>query len=160
MSITLGQATLADTDELVQLRLAYLEADFGELTADQKEQLPLEIRPYLARHMGSDLLVFVARGDKSEGAPIVSCAWLLLVEKPPSPRFPHGKTGVLFNVYTAPSSRRQGIASRVMRELIEQARELKLDVLELHATDEGYPLYLSLGFVDDSSTHDPMRMML
>jgi hypothetical protein len=47
-----------------------------------------------------------------------------------------------------------------MRTLLDDARSLGLDVVELHATDDGYPLYQSLGFADDSNTHKPMRMML
>lgn len=155
MTLTIEQATVADIPELIELRLAYLTDDFGELSAEERASLPEEIRPYLAWHMSRDLRVVVARGER-----IASCAWLLLVDKPPSPRFPHGKTGVLFNVYTRPEARRQGLASRVMQVLLDEARSLQLDVVELHATDDGYPLYQSLGFADDSSTHKPMRLML
>ncbi len=153
----LEQATLADLDQLVRLRLAYLTDDFGELSPEQIVQIREELPAYFTHHLQQDLLAFVARDD--EGC-IVSCAWLLLVLKPPSPRFPRGRTGVLFNVYTQPQSRRQGLARRVMGELIQEAYRRQLDVLELHATEDGYPLYRSLGFADDSTTHKAMRMML
>lgn len=120
-------------------------------------QLHEELPGYLKHHLQNDLIAFVAR---EEEGPIVSCAWLLLVSKPPSPRFPHGRTGVLFNVYTAPTHRRRGIARSVMGTLIEDAYRRQLDVLELHATEDGYPLYRVLGFSDDSTTHKAMRMML
>lgn len=155
MSVTLGTADLRDLDELVALRLAYLTDDFGELSLAQQESLALELPPYLRTHVNRDLTIHVARDER-----IVSCAWLLRVEKPPSPRFPHGRTGILFNVYTLPSRRHQGLASAVMRQLLDEARSLELDVVELNATDDGYPLYCSLGFADDSSTHKPMRMVL
>lgn len=155
MPVTYDQATMDDVNELIALRLAYLTDDLGELSAEHIAMLPGELVPYFKKHLGKDLLAFVAR-DKD----IVSCGWLLLVEKPPSPRFPHGRTGVLFNVYTKPERRHQGLASGVMRELMEYARTIELDVLELHATDDGYPLYLSLGFEDDSAPHKPMRFVL
>jgi ribosomal protein S18 acetylase RimI-like enzyme len=63
-------------------------------------------------------------------------------------------------VYTVPEHRRRGLARQVMLRLLDAARALKLDVVELHATEDGYPLYRSLGFEDDSSTHVAMRMML
>lgn len=155
MPVQYEQATLNDIDELIGLRIAYLTDDIGELSPEQLEMLPGELVRYFKQHLGKDLLAFVAR-DKD----IVSCGWLLLVEKPPSPRFPHGHTGILFNVYTKPERRHQGLASGVMRELIDYAREIDLDVLELHATDDGYPLYLKLGFEDDSAPHKPMRFVL
>ena len=150
------QATLADLDELVQLRLAYLAEDFGNLTDEQVMQVRTELPAYFQHHLQNDLLAFVARDEDM----IVSTAWLLLVPKPPSPRFPRGRTGVLFNVYTDSAHRRRGLARRVMGALIEEAYRRQLDVLELHATEDGYPLYRVLGFTDDSSTHKAMRMML
>lgn len=157
MSAYINQATNDDSQQLVRLRLAYLTDDFGHLDEDQLVQLREELPDYFQRHLGHDLLAFVARDDRGV---IISCAWLLLVEKPPSPRFPNGRTGVLFNVYTDPAWRRQGLARATMGALIEEAYRRRLDVLELHATEDGYPLYRSLGFADDSTTHVAMRMML
>jgi GNAT superfamily N-acetyltransferase len=157
MALTIGQATVADISALEQLRMDYLKEDFGELTDEQKQMLLAEIDPYLRWHLGTGLMVFVARDDE---AGIVSCAWLLLIEKPPSPRFPHGRTGTLFNVYTAPEFRRRGLASKVMDALIEDARIRHLDLLELNATEDGYPLYRSLGFRNAHEKHRAMRMWL
>ena len=157
MAISIGQATVADIGELGRLRLEYLSEDFGELTSEQEEKLVHEIAPYLRWHLGTGLMVFVARDDE---AGIVSCAWLLLIEKPPSPRFLHGRTGTLFNVYTHPDWRRRGLASRVMEALIEDARLRHLDLLELNATEDGYPLYRTLGFRNAHEKHRAMRLWL
>ena len=157
MTYEYGRARLADTSELVRLREGYLTADLGELRPDQCASIERELPPYLERHLDRDLFAFVARDDQDG---IVCCAWLLLVEKPPSPRFPRGRTGTLFNVYTEPAHRRRGLARQVMTILLDASREMGLDVIELHATDDGYPLYRSLGFEDDSSTHVAMRLML
>ena len=158
MAYVFGQASLSDVAELVRLRIGYLTADFGALDPQQEADLWRELPAYFELHLDFDLLAFVARDDQS--GEIVCCAWLLLVTKPPSPRFPHGQTGTLFNVYTVPEHRRRGLARQVMQRLIKAARDLNLDVLELHATEDGYPLYRGLGFEDDSSTHVAMRMML
>ncbi|MDO5118726.1 MAG: GNAT family N-acetyltransferase [Coriobacteriales bacterium] len=158
MGYRIETATVADIPELLELRLGYLTADVGKLSKEQRKELEFEVPNYLRYHLGRTLHVFVAREDETNV--IASCAWLLLVEKPPSPRFPHGHTGVLFNVFTLPEHRRQGLARRVMNRLIDDARARALDVLELHATDDGYPLYRLLGFEDDRYTHVPMRLML
>ena len=157
MALSIGQASVADIRALEQLRMDYLKEDFGELTDEQQEMLLAEIDPYLRWHLGTGLMVFVARDDE---VGIVSCAWLLLIEKPPSPRFPHGRTGTLFNVYTVPEFRRRGLASKVMDALIEDARLRHLDLLELNATEDGYPLYRSLGFRNAHERHRAMRMWL
>ncbi len=157
MTIRYEQAGLPDIPQLIELRLAYLTDDFGELSAESRAALPAEINQYLIQHLGKDLLAFTARNESGR---IVACAWLLLVNKPPSPRFPRGRTGILFNVFTAHDHRRQGLARNVMYQLLDEARTIDLDVIELHATDDGYPLYLSLGFADDSSTHKAMRLVL
>ena len=157
MALSIGQASVADIRALEQLRMDYLKEDFGELTDEQQEMLLAEIDPYLRWHLGTGLMVFVARDDE---AGIVSCAWLLLIEKPPSPRFPHGRTGTLFNVYTVPEFRRRGLASKVMDALIEDARLRHLDLLELNATEDGYPLYRSLDFRNAHERHRAMRMWL
>lgn len=158
MAYTFGRASLSDIAELVRLRIGYLTDDFGALNPQQEEELWQELPAYFELHLDYDLLAFVARDEDS--GKIVCCAWLLLVTKPPSPRFPHGQTGTLFNVYTMPEHRRRGLARQVMWYLIDTARELNLDVLELHATEDGYPLYIELGFADDSTLHKPMRLML
>lgn len=155
MGTAFGPATINDIEELIDLRLAYLADDFGELSDVQRTQIASTLPAYLRTHLGTDLSIHVARDGH-----IISCAWLLQVQKPPSPRFPHGRTGILFNVFTVEERRHQGLASAVMHRLLDEARMLELDVVELNATEDGYPLYCSLGFVDDSSTHRPMRMEL
>lgn len=157
MALNIGQATVADIGSLVRLRLDYLTEDFGELSGEQLDALPQHIGPYLRWHLGTNLLVFVARDDE---AGIVSCAWLLLIEKPPSPRFMHGRTGTLFNVYTDKAWRRRGLASQVLQALIADARARKLDLLELNASEDGYPLYRSLGFCNAHERHRAMRLWL
>ena len=98
---SIERATTADFAELVELRLAYLDADFGELPAEQKAQIVPEVERYLPEHLDRDLHIFLAR----EEGKIACCVWLLTVEKPPSPRFPHGRTGILFNFRKSPLSR-------------------------------------------------------
>ena len=44
-----------------------------------------------------------------------------------------------------------------MEALLADACELGLSVVELQATDDGYPLYLSVGFLDDESKYHRMK---
>ena len=147
------KAGMADVNELVELRLAYLREDNGCLDNDVEDAIQKGLPDYYRAHLGKDLTVFVARTN----AEIVSCAFLLVVKKPMSPSFINGNTGIVLNVYTRPSHRNMGYAKQVMQALLDDARRLELCVLELKATDAGYPLYVSVGFCDDTSKYHPMR---
>ena len=59
---------------------------------------------------------------------------------------PTGRCAFLMNVYTAPEYRRQGVAARVVRACIEDARARGAGSLLLESTQMGEPLYRSLGF--------------
>ena len=147
------RANAADTEELVELRVAYLTEDNGTLDEDDEVAIRAGLPGYFSAHLGQDLHAYVAR----EGGRIASCAVLIVVEKPMSPAFLSGRTGIVLNVYTRPECRRKGYAGQVMEALLADARELDLSVVELQATDDGYPLYLSVGFSDDKSKYHRMK---
>lgn len=147
------RASVADTDELVELRVAYLTEDNGALDEGDEAAIRAGLPGYYEAHLSRDLHAYVVR----DGGRIVSCAFLIVVEKPMSPAFMSGRTGIVLNVYTRPDCRRRGYARRVMEALLTDARELGLSVVELQATDDGYPLYLSVGFADDTSKYHRMK---
>lgn len=149
------RATISDIDALVELRLAYLTEDNGDLGADVTNAIERDLPGYYERRLGRDLFVYAIR--EREGGRIVSCAFLLVVEKPMSPAFLSGKTGTVLNVYTRPDQRRRGHARRLMEALLQDARAMDLAVVELKATEDGYPLYLSVGFEDDRSKYHNMK---
>ncbi|MBR3314874.1 MAG: GNAT family N-acetyltransferase [Atopobiaceae bacterium] len=147
------RATTDDIPELVELRLAYLTEDSGPLDRDMADAIARDLPGYYRERLGRDLLVYVVR----EGGTIASCAFLLVVRKPMSPAFPTGRTGTVLNVYTRPASRRRGMARALMEAMLGDAREMGLSVVELKATDDGHPLYLKVGFVDDASKYHNMK---
>ena len=108
---------------------------------------------YFEKHLGRDLEVYVIR----DGQAIVSCAFLLTVEKPMSPAFPNGCTGAVLNVYTLPAFRRRGYAKMIMAALTGGAKRMGLSVVELKATEAGYPLYRATGFSDSPSKYRLMK---
>ena len=103
--------------------------------------------------MDKDLFVYVIRENQA----IVACAFLLTIEKPMSPSFKNGKTGIVLNVYTCQSYRRRGYAKKIMEILLEEAKRMELSVVELKSTEDGYSLYRSIGFTDDGSRYRMMK---
>ena len=142
-----------DIETLTALRLAFLREDFGTLDPQVESAIVQALPGYLREHLNRDLFCFVAR----EGQTIAATAMLLVTVKPPSPAFINGRTGTVLNVYTRPEYRRRGLARRVMERLREYARAADLSVVNLKATDAGYPLYLSVGFTDEMSKYHPMQ---
>ena len=142
-----------DINELVELRLAYLQEDNGTLEEETVRKIRQSLPDYYRTTLNKDLFVYLIR----ENEEIVSCAFLLIVTKPMSPAFINGKTGTILNVYTRPSARRKGYARKIMNALIEDAERMELSRMELKATEDGYPLYKTVGFQDDHAKYHDMK---
>ena len=141
---------------LVELRLAYLQEDLGEIPGDDLQSLREALPRYFREHLNQDLFVYIAREEEE----IFACAFLLVVEKPMSPMFITGKTGTVLNVYTRPEYRKKGYAKQLMNALLEDAKGNGLSVVELKATEDGYHLYKAVGFEDVVSKYHNMRYIV
>lgn len=157
-TLSYGLATADDVKQLVDLRLAYLADDFGELPDDVTVGVRAQLPGYFTRHLNQDLLVYVARETITNE--IVSCVWLLVVEKPASLAFPNGLTGQLLNVYTMPFYRRRGIAAKLVELMLQGARDRGLHRVDLKATEMGKPLYAQAGFLEVTGGHAAMELVL
>ena len=142
MDIRYRFAGKADAPTLLQLRMAYLYDDHGELSAAEEVQIRAQLEDYFPRTTADTLRAVLA----FDGDAPIACACLVITEKPANPAFPTGKTGTILSVYTAPDYRRRGIATRMMEMLIEEGKKLNLSFVELSATASGKPLYERLGF--------------
>ncbi|MBQ6510157.1 MAG: GNAT family N-acetyltransferase [Flexilinea sp.] len=151
--MTAEYAGISDIDDLVKMRLSFLREDRGFLEDAEAEAIQKSLPGYFRTHLDRDLFVYVVRESQS----IVSCAFLLIVEKPMSPAFINGRTGIVLNVYTCPPFRQKGFAGKIIRKLLDDAKEKELSVVELKSTDAGYPLYRAAGFRDDDSKYHPMK---
>jgi GNAT superfamily N-acetyltransferase len=65
---------------------------------------------------------------------------------PPGPFSPTPTRPEILNVYVEPAYRRQGIARQLMEVMIDWCRARGFGSVFLHASDEGRPLYASMGF--------------
>jgi GNAT superfamily N-acetyltransferase len=87
---------------------------------------------------------------------VVASVLMLLKETVPTPVSPLAVRGYLFNVYTDPSHRRRGLAARLTDAALDLARELGIEIMELHASLEAEGLYQRMGFVPTSE----MRLVM
>lgn len=150
------KATIQDISALTNLRIAYLQEDLGTITDIDLELIKTSLPLYYKKHLNKDLIVYVARNKVD----IVSCAFLLIVEKPMSPSFITGKTGTVLNVYTKPEYRHRGYAKELMTMMLEDAAAQAVSIIELKSTEDGYTLYKSVGFEDVRAKYHNMKIVL
>ena len=150
------KATVQDISTLTELRIAYLQEDLGQITDADLELMNSSLPSYYEKHLNKDLIVYVARDEMD----IVSCAFLLVVEKPMSPSFITGKTGTVLNVYTKPGYRKKGYAKNLLTMMLEDAKAEGVSIIELKATEDGYSLYKSVGFEDVVARYHNMKIVL
>lgn len=77
---------------------------------------------------------------------VIGCASISYIRVMPTFSHPTGKRAHLMNVYTRKDYRRRGISRRMVEMLIAEAREKGATEISLDATEQGRPLYESLGF--------------
>ena len=131
-----------DIELLIKLRLDYLNDDRGELSEQDKSAVAAQLKEYYPKHLGTDFIAYIAETDGN----IIATAFLAIKEVPANPAFITGKTGTVLNVFTYPEYRRKGIATELLKRLIEEAKAQNLSYIELSATESGKPLYEKLGF--------------
>jgi len=131
MFLVMGSATPAVADQLTSETLAYL-----------REAVPR------GEYVGWLASLASHSGDTVAGAGVQIRRVLPFPRRRPDGRVDvaHGRQGIVLNVYTEPAFRRQGLARRLMQEVLARARETQLDSLVLHAAPDGRPLYEQMGF--------------
>lgn len=154
--IVFDTANEDDIDELVRLRLAYMEEDFGSVSERDETLMRRNLPDYFRRKLGKELIAFVAR----DGKKLVAAAYLLIIEKPASVPLPHGLMGEVLSVYTEKSMRGKGICSHLIKDLIDHGSKAGLDRIDLKATEDGYPVYKKQGFTDKKTHYKDMHIIL
>lgn len=152
MSPTLRPSTPADLETHVAHRMAmFRDMDMGseEGLKRMAEAFRHQLRSWLHTGQCRGLLL-------EDGGRVVAGVLMLMKESIPTPVTPLAVRGYLFNVYTEPTHRRRGFGARLTDAALELARELGLEIVELHASLEAEPMYQRLGFVPTSE----MRLVM
>jgi GNAT superfamily N-acetyltransferase len=154
--IKIRKAEISDLDALVELRLAYLHEDLGQLSAEVEKKIITQLKEYVPKYLNSIFTAFVAEADSR----IVSTAFMAIADRPANPFMLTGRTALVQNVFTYPEYRRKGIATLILKELIAEAKRLNVSYIELSATADGRPVYKKLGFVEKQSKYTDMKLKL
>ena len=144
-----------DIDSIVNLRIDYLLSERGPMTQEEQKDVKQKMEVYIKKWMPNDgFIVFVAEDNDD----VFSTAFLSVVERPPRIAFQSYLVGTVYNVFTYPNYRKRGIATKVLLALLDEARNVGVEYIDLMSTSDGKYLYEKIGF--QLNNYTPMRITL
>jgi ribosomal protein S18 acetylase RimI-like enzyme len=142
-SYSIRPATLDDVNSIVAQRRGMLEElRNGDMSLLETTLVAFE-EWMIPRMKSGEYLGWVAVSPEGQ---VVSGIGLWLQEWPASLRSKSVLRGYILNVYTDPGHRKQGLARRLTQTALDYCRSRSIELVALHASPYGRPLYESLGF--------------
>jgi ribosomal protein S18 acetylase RimI-like enzyme len=135
-------AGLADA-ELIGRQRRQMFRDAGQPDDDVMAAMEREFVPWVRAKIAEDKYIgWLA----SEDGVVVGGAGLWLMEFPPHFLDAVPVRAYLLNFYTAPEFRGRGLANTLLDKSVEEARRRGCEVVTLHASKFGRPIYEKKGF--------------
>ena len=133
-------ASKDDIGRMMNIRLEMLKV-VNDLPEDYEypDEMINESRDYFLT--GDQMTVLALDGEETVG-----CASMSFIRVMPTFDHPTGRRAHLMNVYTRDEYRRQGIAEKMVKLLIDESWSEGVTEISLDATVSGRPLYESMGF--------------
>jgi len=144
--INYRRANINDVEILVDYRVRFLNELYNHPEDDETEILRKALRQYFSEAIPSNN--FIAWLAEYNGR-IIGTSGMVVWQMPARyGGLESGRLGYILNLYTVPGARRKGICTRLLNELIKEAKSLGLKYLHLHASEEGINIYRKAGFVE------------
>jgi GNAT superfamily N-acetyltransferase len=151
-TLEIRQGTLDDIPTMVNHRRWMFES-MGNKDTDALDLMDVNFEKWVQpRLLNGEYVAWFATHDQQ----IVAGAALWLMPWPPHVLSQSGPRAYILNVYTEPAYRKQGLAQRLVSTILEWCREQSIDVVTLHASDQGRSIYEAMGF----TASNEMRMQL
>jgi GNAT superfamily N-acetyltransferase len=150
------RATAADVGELVRLRAVLLAHMSGQDPAgdDWRRAGDDLFRTRLDEPDPTMAAYVVDRPDRP--GTLAACAVGAVDQRLGGPGNPAGTSGYVYSVATDPDQRRRGYSRQCVTALLDWYRDRGIAAVFLRASEQGEPLYRSLGFV---RTPDPTMLL-
>ena len=142
MKIKYRKAGAGDVEVLSRLRVDMLSADNG-LSEALQSALYQQTKEYLLSGLkGQTFSSYIAEAD----GVVVAMGGICYFDLPPTEFCLTGKTAYVSNIYTLPAYRKNGIAGKIVKLLMEEAEGSGVERVLLKPTAQGKPLYQEYGF--------------
>ena len=132
--------TLENINEIVELRLKQLKDEGAVETFDLKPNL---YEFYNEQLKTNNFVIYGCFEDNK----IIATGSLSIMYKPPYYNCPNGKIGLLSSMYVNPNYRRQGIATKMLDLIVNEARMNNCSLIHITASKMGEFLYTKYGFI-------------
>jgi len=154
--IVYRRATIDDVPALVDYRIQFLNELFDHPENEDTAVVRKSLRKYFAQAIPSkDFIAWVAEYDGR----IIATGGMVMWQKPAMyGGVESGRLGYLLNFYTVPEARRKGIGTRLLNELVEEAKAFGLKYLHLHSSKDGIHIYRRAGFVEPAMPELELRL--
>jgi GNAT superfamily N-acetyltransferase len=142
-NVQFTKASPMDVEFLSESRIEFLEEYWGQQEEALRKNLRIKLTNYFTRAISDGTYVcYLAKTEKDW----IGIGGMVLREQPGGFKIPNGKIAYIMNMYTRPEYRKQGVAKHILQLLMDEAKTLGCEALELHATQEGEPVYQKAGF--------------
>ena len=140
--ITIRPGTLADIPAIVHHRRRMCE-DMGYSDDAALSAMVVATADYLKKAIREGTF---RSWLACEGEQVVAGGAVVISPWPAHAYEPECRRATILNIYTEPEYRRRGIARQLMEAIVAWCKEEGFARVTLHASDQGKPLYESLGF--------------
>lgn len=140
MRVTVRRAAASDVRALAGLRWRWVSGERGR-TGTDRDAFAASFAGWAADHAATHL-PFLAE----VGGEVVAMAWLVVVDRVPTPVRRHRRSGDIQSVYVVPESRGGGIGAALLDAVLAEARTLGLERVTVHSSDRAVPFYQRAGF--------------
>ena len=150
MSITYRKATSADISLLAETRVIFIN-EMIKMQDDEKHMLYSSCEEYFVTAMKDNSFASFLAFD---GELLAATSGICFYRIPPVIHrgdINDGFVAYIQNMYTYPNYRKKGIATKLFKMTVEEAKIRGYRTLKLHATDMGRPIYEKFGFTDSKN---------
>ena len=135
----------SDISLSVDYRIMFLTELQGYQPKEKETQLRIELTEYFKQAIAFNSYIgWVAEYNSKP----VGFGGIVIQKIPGHFEYVKGLKGYILNMFTIPEYRQNGICHNILKRLISNGKELRLNSIYLHATNEGIDLYRKEGFSD------------
>ena len=140
MHVTVRTASTVDATALAGLRVR-ARSESGAARGSDPDGFVDALSAWMSTHLSTHR-PFVAEVDGR----IVGMAWLVVVERVPSPERRRRRSGDVQSVYVRPELRNRGVGAALLDAVLAEARSLGLEHVTVHSSEGAVSLYRRAGF--------------